>query len=80
VKPGIGPDACFTLTVYGHLFESDLDALGDRLEAFAARNERGMEAPNEPLAQRLVGLRPGETLRGPGWDRTIDRGIMSPLL
>jgi hypothetical protein len=25
--------AGFTLTVYGHLFDADLDAIGDRMEA-----------------------------------------------
>jgi integrase len=33
--------AAFTLTVYGHLFDADLDALADRLDAFATRDERG---------------------------------------
>jgi integrase len=33
--------AGFTLTVYGHLFESDLDAIGDRMEAALAYAQTG---------------------------------------
>jgi integrase len=46
----------FTLTVYGHLFESDLDALADRLETFAARNERGMDEEAQHGSLGVVGL------------------------
>jgi hypothetical protein len=33
--------AAFTLTVYGHMFDTDLDELAERLEAFTTRDERG---------------------------------------
>jgi hypothetical protein len=69
--------AAFTLTVYGHLFDADLDDLAARLDSPA--DQRG---PNSWRSSGTDALIPPDLrLRGgAGWDRTIDRGIMSPLL
>jgi hypothetical protein len=45
--------AAFTLTVYGHLFDADLDALAERLDAqkdgirSVSRHVRGMDSDSE---------------------------------
>jgi integrase len=45
--------AAFTLTVYGHLFDNDLDALAKRLDAFVTRNERGMKRKSQKQGRAL---------------------------
>jgi hypothetical protein len=37
--------AAFTLTVYGHLFDTDLDDLADRLDVTTSRPPRGQDGP-----------------------------------
>ena len=70
--------ASFTKTVYGHLFDADLDALADRLDA-VPRTSRGLRLAGTPEATAETPSDQGEN-GGPGWDRTSDRRIMSPLL
>ena len=74
--------ANFTRTVYGHLFDADLDAdldaLADRLDSIP-RTSRGLRVAE--TAERSTERPLHQHYRsGPGWDRTSDRRIMSPLL
>ena len=79
-------NAGFTLSVYGHMFDADLDDLASRLDEprNASRPEfsrpaRGLHAVNRVRTERGTGSDLHEC-RGAGRDRTFDRGIMSPLL
>jgi hypothetical protein len=70
--------ASFTRTVYGHLFDADLDALADRLDSMP-RTSRGLRVAE--TAGRSTDMPSDQDEEsGPGWDRTSDRRIMSPLL
>jgi integrase len=70
--------ANFTRTVYGHLFDADLDALADRLDS-VPRTSRGLRVAG--TAERSTDIPSDQGKEsGPGWDRTSDRRIMSPLL
>jgi hypothetical protein len=69
--------ASFTKTVYGHLFDADLDALADRLDS-APRTSRGLQLADTLDPSTETPSDQGEH-GGPGRDRTFDRGIMSPL-
>jgi integrase len=79
-------NAGFTLSVYGHMFDADLDDLAQRLDEprNASRSEfsrpaRGLHSVDRPRKARSTGSDLHEP-RGAGRDRTFDRGIMSPLL
>ncbi len=69
--------AAFTKTVYGHLFDADLDALAARLDV--PRTSRGLRLVGSSKDESEIGSDLDEQ-GGPGRDRTFDRGIMSPLL
>ena len=74
--------AAVTLDVYAGLFGDDLDAVAERLDAAAelSRTNRGRSVIDVAATSRAKGCLTCGDDRGPGWDRTIDRGIMSPLL
>ena len=56
----------------------ELDALADRLDSIS-RTSRGLRvAGSEERSTDMPCDREAES--GPGWDRTSDRRIMSPLL
>jgi integrase len=79
-------NAGFTLSVYGHMFDADLDELAARLDE--PRIARPSEFPRPLRGLRIAdrqhntrGTQPDQRKRsGAGRDRTFDRGIMSPLL
>jgi integrase len=79
-------NAGFTLSVYGHMFDADLDDLAQRLDEprSASRSEfsrpaRGLHSVDRPRKMSSTTSDVHER-RGAGRDRTFDRGIMSPLL
>jgi integrase len=79
-------NAGFTLSVYGHMFDADLDDLATRLDeprtarpAELSRPVRGLRAVDRQHNTRAT--KPDQhKRRGAGRNRTFDRGIMSPLL
>ena len=81
--------AAFALTVYGHLFDADLDDLALRLdgepgsgpEISAALSRPGATVPLPDSGSgtpKVVAT--SNFARGLGRDRTCDQGIMSPPL
>jgi integrase len=69
--------AAFSLTVYGHLFDSDLDALADRLDA--PRTFRGLA--DDQGSRRQASDRSDQDERsGPPGTRTLNQRIKSPVL
>jgi hypothetical protein len=79
-------NAGFTLSVYGHMFDADLDDLAQRLDeprnasrSDFSRPARRLHAVGRPRKAGGTGSDQQER-RGAGWDRTNDRRIMSPLL
>jgi len=66
--------AAFTLSVYGHRFDADLDDLPARLDSCCSDvcPDIGGDRRGAPFAVAALG--------GAGWDRTIGQRIMSPLL
>jgi hypothetical protein len=63
--------AAFTLTVYGHLFDADMDAVADALDVSDAGRSRDGSATND-RAKRASPPKPARLLLR-GWDSNPQR-------
>ena len=76
------PAAAMTLDVYSGLFDDDLTALAERMDAAsrAAAEARVGAVWARPLTERSEKGKPAGQASGPRGDRTLNPRIKSPLL